>query len=146
MKIVTFNAEEIEIDAIQAVDAMTFTYTEFQQIQNDTEEVVRIIKLGTDNATKNESNSYYEFEKKNRIKVCDAVTEEKENHEKIIKELFITNYKCKLNKLDRLNSDIINICTYMKEVIMSVTILNPKNISSCTRADVEIFAQNFRLF
>ena len=63
-----------------------------------------------------------------------------------IKELFITHYKCKLNKLDRLNSDITNICTYMKEVIMSVTIPNPKNISSCTKADVEIFAQNFRLF
>ena len=146
MKIVTFNAEEIEIDTIQAVDTMAFTYTEFQRIQNDTEEVVRIIKLGTDDATKNESNSYYEFEKKNRIKVCDAVTEEKENHEKIIKELFITHYKCKLNKLDHLNSDITNICTYMKEVIMSVTIPNPKNISSCTKADAEIFAQNFRLF
>ena len=61
MKIVTFNAEEIEIDTIQAVDTMAFTYTEFQRIRNDTEEVVRIIKLGTDNATKNESNSYYEF-------------------------------------------------------------------------------------
>ena len=34
----------------------------------------------------------------------------------------------------------------MKEVIMSVTILNLKNISSCTKADVEIFAQNFQLF
>ena len=146
MKIVTFNAEEIEIDAIEAVDTMVFTYTEFQRIRNDTEEVVRIIKLGTGNATKHGSNSYYEFEKKNRIKLCNAVTEEKENHEKIIKELFITHYKCKLNKLDRLNSDITNICTYMKEVIMSVTILNPKNISSCTKADVEIFAQNFRLF
>ena len=82
MKIVTFNVQEIEIDAIQAVDTMAFTYTEIQQIQNDTEEVVRIIKLGTDNATKNGSNSYYEFEKKNRIKVCNAVTEEKENHER----------------------------------------------------------------
>ena len=146
MKIVTFNAEEIEIDAIEAVDTMVFTYTEFQRIRNDTEEVVRIIKLGTDNATKNGANSYYEFEKKNRIKVCNAVTEEKENHEKIIKELFITHYKCKLNRLDRLNSDIRNICTYMKEIIMSVTILNPKNISSCTKTDVEIFIQNFRLF
>ena len=146
MKIVTFNAEEIEIDAVQAVDTMAFTYTEFQQIRNDTEEVVRIIKLGTDNATKNGANSYYEFEKKNRIKVCNAVTEEKKNHEKIIKELFITHYKCKLNNLDRLNSDITNICIYTKEVIMPVTILNPKNISSCTKADVEIFAQNFRLF
>ena len=104
--------------------------------------------MGIDNATKNGANLYYEFEKKNRIKVCNAVTEEKENHEKIIKELFITHYKCKLNKLDRLTSDITNICTYMKEVIMSVTILNQTllNISSCTKADVEIFAQNFRLF
>ena len=41
MRIVTFNAEEIEIDAIQAVDTMAFTYAEFQRIQNDTEEVVR---------------------------------------------------------------------------------------------------------
>ena len=77
MKIVTFNAEEIEIDAIEAVDTMVFTYTEFQRIRNDTEEVVRIIKLGTGNATKNGSNLYYEFEKKNRIKLCNAVTEKK---------------------------------------------------------------------
>ena len=89
MRIVTFNAEEIEIDAIQAVDTMAFTYAEFQRIQNDTEEVVRIIKLGTDNATKNGSNSYYEFEKKNRIKVCNAVTEEKENHERSSRNYFL---------------------------------------------------------
>ena len=28
MKIVTFNAQEIEIDAIQAVDTMAFTFTQ----------------------------------------------------------------------------------------------------------------------
>ena len=43
--------------------------------------------MGIDNATKNGANLYYEFEKKSRIKVCNAVTEGKENHEKIIKEL-----------------------------------------------------------
>ena len=89
MRIVVFNAEEIEIDAIQAVDTMAFTYAEFQRIQNDTEEVVRIIKLGTDNATKNGANPYYEFEKKNRIKVCNAVTEEKENHERSSRNYFL---------------------------------------------------------
>ena len=64
MRIVAFNAEEIEIDAIQAVDTMAFTYAEFQRIQNDAEEVVRIIKLGTDNATKNGSNSYTNLKRK----------------------------------------------------------------------------------
>ena len=118
---------------------MSFTYTVFQRIRNDAEEVVRIIKLGTDNATKIGANPYYEFEKKNRIKVCNAATEE--FIEKIIKELFITHYKCELNKLDCLISDITNICTYMKEVIMPVTILNSKNICSCTKADVKTFAQ-----
>ena len=45
--------------------------------------------------------------KKNRIKICNAVTEEEENREKIIKDLFITHYKCELNKvLDRLIFDI----------------------------------------
>ena len=87
MKIVTFNVQEIEIDAIQAVDTMAFTYTEIQRIRNDAEEVVSIIIMGIDNATKNGANLYYEFEKKSRIKVCNAVTEGKENHEKIIKEL-----------------------------------------------------------
>ena len=33
MKIVTFNVQEIEIDAIQAVDTMAFTYTEIQRIR-----------------------------------------------------------------------------------------------------------------
>ena len=32
MKIVTFNVQEIEIDAIQAVDIMAFIYTEIQRI------------------------------------------------------------------------------------------------------------------
>ena len=53
MKIVTLNVQEIEIDAIQAVDTMTLTYKEFKRIRNDDEEVVRLIKLGADNATKN---------------------------------------------------------------------------------------------
>ena len=46
MKIVTLNVQEIEIDAIQAVDTMTLTYKEFKRIRNDDEEVVRLIKLG----------------------------------------------------------------------------------------------------
>ena len=91
MKIITFNVQEIEIDAIQAVDTMAFTYKKIKQIQNNDEQDGRLIKLGTDNATKNEVNPYYEFEKKNRIKVCNVVTEENENREKIIKELFITH-------------------------------------------------------
>ena len=66
MKIVTLNVQEIEIDAIQAVDTMTLTYKEFKRIRNDDEEVVRLIKLDVDNATKNGVNPYYEFEKKNR--------------------------------------------------------------------------------
>ena len=66
MKIVTLNVQEIEIDAIQAVDTMTLTYKEFKRIQNDDKKVVRLIKLDVDNATKNGVNPYYEFEKKNR--------------------------------------------------------------------------------
>ena len=66
MKIVTLNVQEIEIDAIQAADTMTLTYKEFKRIRNDDEEVVRLIKLDVDNATKNGVNPYYEFEKKNR--------------------------------------------------------------------------------
>ena len=127
MKIVTLNVQEIEIDTIKTVDTMTFTYKEFKHIQNDDEEVVLLTKLDADNATKNGVNPYYEFEKKNRIKVSNAVTEEEEKREKIIKELFITHYKCELNKvLDCLISDIADICTYMKEVIMPVTILHTK--------------------
>ena len=45
--------------------------------------------MGTDNATKNGANLYYEFEKKNRIKVCNAVTEEKENHERSSRNYFL---------------------------------------------------------
>ena len=45
MKIVTLNVQEIEIDAIQAVDAITLTYKEFKRIRNDDEEVLRLIKL-----------------------------------------------------------------------------------------------------
>ena len=89
MKIVTFNVQEIEIDAIQAVDTMAFTFTEIQRIRNDAEEVVSIIIMGIDNATKNGANLYYEFEKKNRIKVCNAVTEEKENHERSSRNYFL---------------------------------------------------------
>ena len=66
MKLVTLNVQEIEIDAIQAVDTMTLPYKEFKPIQNDDKEVVRLIKLVVDNATKNGVNPYYEFEKKNR--------------------------------------------------------------------------------
>ena len=98
MKIVTLNIHEIEIDAIQAVDTMILTYKEFTRIRNDDEEVVRLIKLGADNATKNKVNLDYEFGKKNRMKVCNAVTEEEENREKIIKDLFITHCICELNK------------------------------------------------
>ena len=123
---------------------MTLTYKEFKRIRNVDEEVVRLIKLGVDNTTKNGINLYYEFEKKNRMKVRNAVTEEEENCEKIIKDLFIAHYKCELNKvLDRLISDIADKVTYMKEVIMPVTILHPKNISSCTKADVEILCSKF---
>ena len=111
MKIVTLNVQEIKTDAMQAVDTMTLTYNEFRRIRIDEEEVVSLIKLGAENATKNGVNPYYEFEKKNRIKVRNAVTEEEENREKIIKDLFITHYKCDLNKvLDRLISDITDVC------------------------------------
>ena len=147
MKIVTLNFQEMEIDAIQAFDTMTLTYKECKRIQNDNEEVTRLIKLSADNAAKNDVNPYSECEKKNRMKVGKAVTEEEENCEKIIKDLFTTHtthYKCELNKVsDRLISDITYICTYMKEVIMSVTILHPKNICSCTKADVEILCSKF---
>ena len=123
---------------------MTFTYKELKRIQNDDDEVVRLTIFGADNATKNGINPSCKFEKKNRIKVFNALTEEEENHEKIIKEFFITHYKCELNKvLDRLISDITDICTYMKEVIMPVTILHPKNICSCTKADIEILCSKF---
>ena len=98
MKIVTLNIHEIEIDAIQAVDTMILTYKEFTRIRNDDEEVVRLIKLGADNATKNKVNLDYEFGKKNRMKVCNAVTEEEENREKIIKDLFIAHCIWELNK------------------------------------------------
>ena len=40
----------------------------------------------------------YEFGKKNRMKVCNAVTEEEKNREKIIKDLFIAHCICELNK------------------------------------------------
>ena len=124
MKIVTLNVQEIEIGTIQTVDTMTFTYKEFKHIQNDDEEVVLLTKLDADNATKNGVNPYYEFEKKNRIK---EEEEEEEKREKIIMELFITHYKCELNKvLDCLISNIADICTYMKEVIMPVTIIHTK--------------------
>ena len=142
MKIVTLNVHDIEINAIQAVDTMTFTYKGLKRIQNDDDEVVRLTKFGADDATKNGINPYCEFEKKNRIKVRNRRRrgEEEENHGKIIKEVFITHYKCELNKaLDRLISGITDICTYMKEVIMPVTILHPKNICSGTKADIEIF-------
>ena len=123
---------------------MTFTYKELKRIQNDDDEVVRLTKFGADNATKNGINPYCEFEKKNRIKVRNTVRKEEEHHEKIIKEFFITHYKCELSKvLDRLISDITDICTYMKEVIMPVTILNSKNICSCTKADIEILCSKF---
>ena len=60
------------------------------------------------------------------MKVRNAVTEEELNCEKI-KHLFITHYKCELKKvLDRLISDITDICTYMKEVIIPVNILHSK--------------------
>ena len=59
MKIVTLNVQEIEIDAIQAVDAMTLTYKEFKRIRNDDEEVLRLIKLDGDNTAKNGVNPYY---------------------------------------------------------------------------------------
>ena len=39
--------------------------------------------------------------------------------------------------------DIADICTYMKEVIMSVGILHPKNIYTCTEADAEILCSKF---
>ena len=45
--------------------------------------------MGIDNATKNGANLYYEFEKINRIKVCNAVTEEKENHERSSRNYFL---------------------------------------------------------
>ena len=51
---------------------MTLTYNEFKCIGNDDEEVVRLIKLGAENATKKKVNPYYEFEKKNRIKVLNC--------------------------------------------------------------------------
>ena len=78
------------------------------------------------------------------MKVRNAVTEEEENREKIINDLFISHYKCELNKvLDHLICDITDICTYMKEVIMPLTILHPKNVCSCTEADAEILFSNF---
>ena len=145
MKIVTLNVQGIEVDAIQAVDAMTLTYKEFKRIRNDDEEVLRLIKLDGDNTAKNGANPYHEFGKKNRMKVRNALTEEEENCEKIIKDLFITHFKCELNKmLDRLISDITDIRTCMKEALMPKTKLHPKNICSCTKADVEILCSKFK--
>ena len=86
------------------------TYKEFKRIGNGNEEVVRLVKLDADNATKSEVNPYYEFEKKNRMKMGNAVKEQEENCEKNIMDVFITDYKCELNKvLDRLISDIMDI-------------------------------------
>ena len=66
--------------------------------------------MDADNATKSEVNPYYEFEKKNRMKMGNAVKEQEENCEKNIMDVFITDYKCELNKvLDRLISDIMDI-------------------------------------
>ena len=44
---------------------MTLTYKECKRIQNDNEEVTRLIKLSADNAAKNGVNPYSECEKKN---------------------------------------------------------------------------------
>ena len=44
------------------------------------------------------------------MKMGNAVKEQEENCEKIIMDVFITHYKCELNKvLDRLISDIMDI-------------------------------------
>ena len=45
--------------------------------------------------------------------------------------------------LRRLISDITDIYTFIKEVIMPVIILHPKNICSFTKADVEILCSKF---
>ena len=75
---------------------MTLTYKECKRIQNDNEEVTRLIKLSADNAAKNGVNPYSECEKKNRMKVRNAT--------------HTSHYKCELNKAsDRLISDITYI-------------------------------------
>ena len=130
---------------MQAVYPMALTCNEFKRIQNDDQEILRLIKLDADNATKNGVNPYYEFEKKSRMTVHNAVAEEEENHKKVIKDVFITHYKCELNKvLDLLISDITDICTYMKEVMMPVTYYIQKTFVVVLRLMLEFCVQNFQ--
>ena len=130
---------------MQAVYPMALTCNEFKRIQNDDEEVLRLIKLDADNAAKNGVNPYYEFEKKSRMTVHNVVAEEEENHKTIIKDVFITHYKCELNKvLDLLISDITDICTYMTEVMMPVTYYIQKTFAVVLRLTLEFCVQNFQ--
>ena len=129
---------------MQAVYPMALTCNEFKRIQND-DEVLRLIKLDADNAAKNGVNPYYEFEKKSRMTVHNVVAEEEENHKTIIKDVFITHYKCELNKvLDLLISDITDICTYMTEVMMPVTYYIQKTFAVVLRLTLEFCVQNLQ--
>ena len=77
--------------------------------------------------------------------VHNAVAEEEENHKKIIKDVFITHYKCELNKvLDLLISDITDICTYMTEVMMPVTYYIQKTFAVVLRLTLEFCVQNLQ--
>ena len=130
---------------MQAVYPMALTCNKFKRIQNDDEEVLRLIKLDADNAAKNGVNPYYEFEKKSRMTVHNVVAEEEENHKTIIKDVFITHYKCELNKvLDLLISDITDICTYMTEVMMPVTYYIQKTFAVVLRLTLEFCVQNLQ--
>ena len=56
------------------------------------------------------------------------------------------HYRAELNKvLDRVISDIGDITSYLQEVIAPITILHPKNISTCTKADVKTLCSNFSM-
>ena len=45
---------------------------------------------------------------------------------------------------DCLNSDITDICTYMKEVIMSMRILHPKTFAVVLKLMLKFCVQNFQ--
>ena len=146
MKIVNFEVQEIQKNAISAVETIEETKIEFERIRNDDRQKNNIIDIALTNAKKFDINPFYEFSKKYRFNLEKHLRDvQASERDEIIEQQLMSFYRGIMNKiLDRFIMDLSDIIKYMNEIILPFKILLPSNIQKCTIEDAEVLCNKFR--
>ena len=146
MKIVNLEVQEIQKNAISAVETIEETKTEFERIRNDDLQKNNIIDIAVTNAKRFDIDPFYEFSKKYRFNLEKHLKDvQASDRDEIIEQQLMSFYRGIMNKiLDRFIMDLSDIIKYMNDIILPFKILLPSNIQNCTVEDAEILCNTFR--